>query len=214
MWSRIVGFVMTVALVCGFGTGAAAVMPPHVNEVTFDRDTFVLEGYSLGHVGVEDELTLVDAETEESIPYTHDLTCETENRCGGDKKPGCVQKKCTLNVKLTDPQPGQKVRLEFFDAEKTVHVLPAMNPPDAGGSERPVTVDFNDVRLEEAANFLTSFTDRTYEVDPAIADERMTLVVEEPVSPEKAVELLEEKVAELGFQITERNDERIIAPGD
>lgn len=97
-------------------------MPPHVTDVDFDGERFTLTGYTLGILDIEDELTLVDADTDEPIPFDYDVDCEREDRGSGPPRPGSVQSRCELVILLTECTPGQSVRLRFLDVDETVTV--------------------------------------------------------------------------------------------
>jgi hypothetical protein len=102
-------------------------MPPHVTDVDFDGTRFTLTGYTLDLPGLEDELTLVDADTNEPIPYSYDVDCEREERGSGPPMPGSVQYRCELIVRPTEVAEGQRVRLTFLDVDETV-TSPASPP--------------------------------------------------------------------------------------
>ena len=97
-------------------------MPPHVvDSPRRSGDELVIEGYSLHHLELGEELSILDAEGRE-LSYDLELHITRQDRSGGavDPPPGSIQFKGVLTVNLDEPQHGGAITVRFLGEEWTL----------------------------------------------------------------------------------------------
>ena len=94
-------------------------MPPHVTATeppdggVLAGDTLLIRGWSLVYSEPGADLTVVEAEGGDPLPFTWEMQAED---VGEGDLPGAVQVRCELQVRLTGLEPGRRYRLDYLDA--------------------------------------------------------------------------------------------------
>lgn len=85
------------------------------------------------------------------------------------------------------------------------------NAPKTGGTpEEPVSFDFVDTPLTQVVESIARMTGKNFDVDPAIAQQRVTIITHEPIPPELAYKVLESIVSVRGYTLVPTLDGKLI----
>jgi len=94
------------------------------------------------------------------------------------------------------PQPGQP-------GQPQTNIPEDLLPKEGGKPEEPITFDFNDAPLDTVVRSIGRMTGRNFDVDPAIANTRVTVITHDKIPPEMAYEVLESLLTSRGFSLVE-----------
>jgi len=76
-------------------------------------------------------------------------------------------------------------------------------PKNGGKPEEPITFDFNDAPLDTVVRSIGRMTGRNFDIDPAIANTRVTVITHDKIPPEMAYQVLESLLNSRGFSLVE-----------
>jgi hypothetical protein len=74
-------------------------------------------------------------------------------------------------------------------------------PADDVTPTEPINLNFEDAELLQVLKTLGPFTGKTFDVDPGIAGQKVTIIGYDPIPPEMVYELLESVLASRGFAL-------------
>ena len=83
-------------------------------------------------------------------------------------------------------------------------------PKDGAKPEEPITFDFNDAPLDTVVRSIGRMTGRNFDIDPGIANTRVTVITHNKIPPEMAYQVLESLLNSRGFSLVETIPDHLI----
>lgn len=83
-------------------------------------------------------------------------------------------------------------------------------PKNGGTPEEPVTFDFTDAPLDTVVKSIARMTGKNFDLDPAIASTRITVITHDKIPPEMAYQVLESLLNSRGFSLVESIPKHLI----